>query len=119
MRTFILKRDLPDVEAGAEFTLGKAIDAYYLTSDKTGTKYNCYVYPKDYVEQNKEWFSEKVQKPPLGLIPLWLYNEMRLKNINDAIERYRMEEYDIPQEWIAEKQSLDAYVQGRLKEVQG
>lgn len=111
-RTFILKKDLPDVEAGAEFVLGKDIDAYYLTSDKTGTRYNCYSYPKDFVENNKDWFTEKVQKPPLGLMPFKIHNEIRLKNIEEAILRYSEFGYDAPQEWISEMQSLKAYFNG-------
>lgn len=60
MKTYILLKDLPDVKAGAKFELGRDADAYYLISDKTGTKYNCYCYPVDFVENNTEWFKEAV-----------------------------------------------------------
>jgi len=56
---YILQHHLPDVQKGAEFCLGKALDAYYLTSDKTGTGYNCYCYPKVFVENNPDWFKLK------------------------------------------------------------
>lgn len=56
-----LLKDLPDVKAGAIFEMGQALDAYYLTSDKTGTKYNCYCYPTEFVENANDWF--QLQQP--------------------------------------------------------
>ena len=74
---YILKKDLPDVKAGAMFEMGAATDAYYLTSDKTETKYNCYCYPISFVQNNSEWFErfETVENPSLGLMPFWLPRE--------------------------------------------
>lgn len=62
---YILQNDLPDVKAGAEFTIGDALDVYFLSSDKTVTKHNCYTYPKKFVENNPVWFrlKEEEQKP--------------------------------------------------------
>jgi len=57
-KKYRLLKDLPDVLAGAVFELGKGLDAYYLTSDKTITRYNCYCYPKEWVENKPDWFSE-------------------------------------------------------------
>lgn len=56
IKTYILQKDLPDVKAGAKFEIGASNDGYYLTSDKTGTKYNSYWYPIFFVENNPEWF---------------------------------------------------------------
>lgn len=45
-------------------------------------------------------------KPPLGLMPLWLWEEHRLKEIGAAIERYKEAVKEIPQEWINEQYDL-------------
>lgn len=60
-KTAILLKDLPDAPAGSIFSLGKDLNAYYLTSDKTGTRYNCYSYPKGFVETHTDWFMIKRQ----------------------------------------------------------
>lgn len=57
-KRYRLLKDLPDVSAGAIFELGETLDAYYLKSDKTETKYNCYIYPVEFVWNNKSWFEE-------------------------------------------------------------
>lgn len=57
-----------------------------------------------------------MEKPSLGLKPMWLHNEERLKEINEAISRYGEAGMDIPDEWIGEMQSLQAYVNGREEE---
>lgn len=46
------------------------------------------------------------QKPPLGLMPKWLYDEQRIYDILNAMERYSKQEYKIPLEWITELRSL-------------
>jgi len=118
-KNYTLLKDLPDVKAGAIFEIGITLDAYYLTSDKTGTKYNCYCYPKDFVENNSEWFKFNMQKPPLGIIPMWLHNEKRYDALMDAIKRYKEAGYDdevFIKEWVAEAQSLFAYLKGRAEE---
>ncbi len=63
-KSYTLLKDLPDVKAGAIFEIGIVMDAYYLTSDKTGTGYNCYCYPKEFVENSPGWFKE-VKKYPM------------------------------------------------------
>ena len=55
-KKYKLLKDLPDVKAGEFFELGKDMDAYFLTSNKTETKFNCYMYPANFVENNTEWF---------------------------------------------------------------
>jgi hypothetical protein len=108
MKTYILQKDLPDVKAGAEFKLGVALDAYFLTSDKTGTKYNCYSYPKDFVENTPDWFKAvpDLDKPPLGLMPKYLHDEKRLDDIREAMGRWDNACKTIPQEWINEEKEL-------------
>lgn len=58
----------------------------------------------------------KRRRPPLGVTPMWTHNEQRLEELNKAIDRYDRANLPVPKEWIAEKQSLDAYCQGRLKD---
>ena len=45
-------------------------------------------------------------KPPLGLRPRVVAMEDRIKEINEAIERYRQAHKDIPVEWLKEKNSI-------------
>lgn len=42
-------------------------------------------------------------KPPLGLRPRFIALEERLKEVNEAIDRYREAEIVIPSEWLDEK----------------
>lgn len=42
-------------------------------------------------------------KPPLGLRPRFIALEERIKEINEAIDRYREAEMTIPTEWLDEK----------------
>lgn len=52
----------------------------------------------------------KVQKPEIGIKPLWLHNELRLKEINDAIDRYVSNSQEIPSEWMFEKRLLESTI---------
>lgn len=47
-------------------------------------------------------------RPPLGILPLKHIQQERLKDIDEAIERYIAVNKDIPAEWIKEKQTLEA-----------
>lgn len=51
------------------------------------------------------------KKPPLGLVPIKLWRELRLDDINAAIQRYIDAHKEIPQEWINEKQALQSFLQ--------
>ncbi len=48
------------------------------------------------------------ERPPLGVMPFKLWNEQRKKDIEEAIIRYVLSEKKIPNEWIAELQTLTA-----------
>jgi len=45
-------------------------------------------------------------KPPIGLMPRWLWIEKRIEDIDSAIERYKDCFKKIPQEWIDERYDL-------------
>jgi hypothetical protein len=45
-------------------------------------------------------------KPPLGIRPRFLCDELRLRDINDAIDRYKKAEKTIPGEWLTERREL-------------
>ena len=47
-----------------------------------------------------------VQKPPIGLMPEWLWNEQRFNSVSEAISRYMEAGHSIPSEWIEEKFQL-------------
>ena len=48
------------------------------------------------------------KKPPLGLKPRWLHDELRLLEIVKAFERNLESGCDIPDEWIKEFDELCA-----------
>jgi len=45
-------------------------------------------------------------KPPLGLRPRFIALEERIREINEAIDRYREAEITIPSEWLDEKNAI-------------
>lgn len=53
-----------------------------------------------------------LKKPPLGLMPQYIHDELRLKDIREAIIRYLDACMDIPIEWIEEYNEINR----RLKE---
>lgn len=49
---------------------------------------------------------DHVHKPPLGLMPEWVWKEQRLEEITAAIMRYLIEGVFVPREWYNEQQRL-------------
>jgi len=49
---------------------------------------------------------KQVEKPPLGLIPKHIWEEQRIWDIAEAIERYQKAGKEIPKEWLAEDKIL-------------
>ena len=47
-----------------------------------------------------------MKKPPLGLRPKIIADEMRLREIKEAIQRYLDEDYIIPELWFEEYNTL-------------
>ena len=45
-------------------------------------------------------------KPPLGLRPRFIALEERIKEINEAIDRYKQADMAIPSEWLEEKNAI-------------
>lgn len=111
-RNYTLLKDLPDVKAGAIFEFSLSENIYNLVSEE---KY--YSYSKEFVESNSEWFKLNVQKPPLGVVPIWLHREQRLTDLLGAIDRYReagyKDEDEYVKEWIAEAQTIHSFLQAR------
>jgi hypothetical protein len=56
--------------------------------------------------KNRTMKKEKIKKPPLGLRPKWIVDELRLKEIKEAIKRYISEGMEIPIEWVTEYNEL-------------
>ncbi len=48
----------------------------------------------------------KVEKPPLGLIPEFIHKEQRYKDVCEAIKRYEDANREIPEEWRNERIKL-------------
>lgn len=55
----------------------------------------------------------ELKQPPIGIIPLFIHNEKRLKALNEAISRYKDAECKIPDEWLTEKSELEEYINKR------
>lgn len=69
----------------------------------------------------RRWFNKKTveieerseNKPPLGIMPLWLHREQRLEEINKAIDRYNAVGSDIPLKWLVERDELKDLIKQR------
>lgn len=48
----------------------------------------------------------QLPEPPLGLRPQYIVQDLRIKEINEAIERYKKAGYPIPVPWKIELQYL-------------
>lgn len=56
-------------------------------------------------------------KPPIGIMPEWLWKEKRLQDLQAAIKRYLLESQEpIPLNWIAEEYSLREWIENRNEE---
>lgn len=113
-KTYILKKDLPDVKIESEFKL-TGDNAYYCQF--TGTLASTYI-RRDVVENNPAWFEEKkvlptATKPPIGVIPIWIHREQRRDDLKRAMDARVETSLLVPAEWVAEYQSLDAMIKGR------
>lgn len=47
-----------------------------------------------------------VEKPPIGLMPKRMWQEQRLNDLNDAIDRYEKAKCEVPVEWLYERNEL-------------
>ncbi len=81
MKTYILQKDLPDVKSGAEFKLSSDGATYFLSPINNKNKltkfYNCYAYPKAFIENNTDWFKEK-EEPPITLFEIRGYTNKQI-----------------------------------------
>jgi len=50
----------------------------------------------------------QIPKPPVGLIPLYIWDDMRYTDILAAIERYKEANIEIPDEWLDEMKAINA-----------
>lgn len=54
-----------------------------------------------------------MKRPPLGLVPKFIWDEARLNEVEGAIKRYKAENLSIPTEWIEEQNALMIGLQER------
>ncbi|BAK53029.1 metal-dependent hydrolase [Bacillus phage SP-10] len=67
------------------------------------------VEPVNFEKSNKT--SKAVENPPLGVTPRWLHDELRFKELSEAIDRFREACKPIPEVWVNEYNSyLKKYV---------
>lgn len=59
-----------------------------------------------------------VTKPPIGIIPEWLWKEQRLTELRDAIKRYCEANEAVPISWIAEEYGLRGWLENHTLEIQ-
>lgn len=59
--------------------------------------------------------SENMTAPPLGLMPKWLHDERRMREILDAMDRYAAAKMPVPVEWISELRDLISAKFSRLR----
>lgn len=52
-------------------------------------------------------------KPPLGIIPEWLWKEKRLEELRTAIKRYAEANQAIPINWIVEEYCLREWIEDK------
>ena len=63
--------------------------------------------------------SMKAKRTPIGVKPKWLWLELRVKDINGAIDRYKKAGQAIPQEWSDELNDIHlqlVYLESNKKE---
>ena len=104
MKSYKLLKDLPDALSGATFNYDPLKNAYVCSGCGVHREYS-----KSTVEQKPDWFQKITQKPPIGLIPLWVHNEHRQTEIEAAISRYNLASKEIPEEWKSELAEIESY----------
>lgn len=65
---------------------------------------------------NEEIKRIRKAKPPLGIMPRWLWYEQRLTELLQACDRYKAASMSIPQEWTHEVGVLTAIIQANKRE---
>lgn len=52
-----------------------------------------------------------INKPPLGLTPRYIWLGLRLEDVKNAIERYRVAETEVPAKWLKELEWLEKLIE--------
>lgn len=99
--------------AAREFTGGTAQNTFYdIASQLKYKTFQDYQQslpenkPETQTTSNASIECQNEERPVLGLIPLWLWKQTRLENIEDAIDRYKEAGKQVPQAWLDEKYLL-------------
>jgi len=59
--------------------------------------------------------SPSVERPPIGIMPEWIWKEERLKEIDTAMSRYVEYHKNIPEEWLTESAEIREWLFKRKK----
>lgn len=108
-KTYILQKDTLRNLDNSEYFIKKGTKVIF-----NGNEYQDYLgftYNKVTVENHPEWFLEETIKPPIGVIPIWLWKEQRLSDLHQAAKMYRMADVDIPNELEEEIINLASEIQ--------
>lgn len=100
MKKYRLLKDLPGQPAG---TIGEMMGEQVLFGPLWYSEY--------FVKQHPEWFELVTERPPLGIIPEWRWKELRLQEIDEAIDRYTSEGKPISTDWVIEKMLLKEWLE--------
>jgi hypothetical protein len=70
---------------------------------------------KSHFETKSEVKEESEMKPPIGIMPEWMWKEVRYGDLADAIKRYvDSGSHQVPNEWIEEYNRLCKEINNRL-----
>ncbi|MER0468115.1 hypothetical protein ABR330_15870 [Bacillus cabrialesii subsp. cabrialesii] len=61
-----------------------------------------YAIPAELFDEWQNHLKSQIVEPPLGVIPKWLHDEHRIKDLKAAINRYLDNNHEVSAEWIDE-----------------
>jgi len=67
------------------------------------------------IRLHKKAPSPSVERPPIGIMPEWIWKEERLKEIDTAMSRYVEYHKNIPEEWLTESAEIREWLFKRKK----
>ncbi len=109
--TYILLKEFAGVSVGTEIVWCEKRCCYCFwvpikESKLGGLEKKPFILFQGVLKQFPCFFTKKAIKPPLGIKPKRIHDEERLEELTAAINRYKNTTFDIPQEWINERNEL-------------
>ncbi|MEC1709848.1 hypothetical protein P9E09_20040 [Bacillus mojavensis] len=76
-----------------------------------------YAIPVELFDKWQNHLKSQIEEPPLGVIPKWLHDEHRIKDLKAAINRYLGNNHEVSAEWIDEYNLLVKSIRERKTKV--